>query len=307
MHPGGAAYALAAEPYGHCAPCGNRKEEAAMAAISRDEKIIPINQDHHALEKAFTEIRTVDIEAPWRWIAAGWADMTRMMPISLAYGAAFTAIAIALLFGLTRIGLESVILALAGGFLLVGPILAVGLYEGSRRLEGGEPVRARDILLAGFRAPGQLALLGLALLMIYVVWMQTAFLLFMVFLGTQPFPPMEDFISSLLLTTRGVTLLTVGTIEGAALAILVFMICAVSAPMLMDRRVGAVEAIVTSVRAVRFNLKPMALWAVLIAAFMALGLATLFAGLVVAFPLIGHATWHAYRDIVGAERATLPV
>jgi uncharacterized membrane protein len=289
------------------APRGNRKEEAAMAVILRDDKIVPINQVDRAFEKAFTETRTVDLEAPWRWIAAGWADMKRMMAISLAYGAVFTVIAIALLFGLTQIGLESVILALAGGFLLIGPVLAVGLYEGSRRLERGEPVRARDILLAGFRAPGQLALLGLALMLIYVVWIQTAFLLFMVFLGTQPFPPMEDFISSLLLTTRGVTLLTVGTIEGAALAALVFMICAVSAPMLMDRPVGAAEAIATSVRAVWFNLKPMALWAVLIAAFMALGLATLFAGLVVAFPLIGHATWHAYRDIVGAERATLPI
>jgi uncharacterized membrane protein len=278
-----------------------------MEVVSSRNNAFPIRPDTHALENAFVEIRSVSLEAPWRWIAAGWADMRRMMPISLAYGAVFTVIAVALTLGLTRIGMGSLILALAGGFLLVGPILAVGLYEGSRRLERGEAVHAQDILLAAFRAPGQLALLGLALLLIYVAWVQTAFLLFMVFMGTQPFPPMEDFVANLLLTTRGVALLTIGTIEGAALAALVFTICAVSAPMLMDRPVGAAKAILTSVRAVWLNLKPMALWAVLVAAFIILGLLTLSAGLVLAFPLIGHATWHAYRDIVGAERSNSPV
>ena len=275
-----------------------------MAGISRSDKAVPIHPDNRALENALVEIRAIDLEAPWRWIIAGWADMKCMMHISLTYGAVFTVIAIALSYGLTQIGMGSIILALAGGFLLVGPILAVGLYEGSRRLERGEPIHAKDILLAGFRAPGQLALLGLALLLIYVAWVQTAFLLFMVFMGTQPFPPIDDFLASLLLTTRGVTLLTIGTIEGAALATLVFTICAVSAPMLMDRPVGAAKAILTSVRAVRFNLKPMALWAVLVAAFIILGLLTLFVGLVMIFPLIGHATWHAYRDVVGAERSS---
>jgi uncharacterized membrane protein len=278
-----------------------------MAVISRQAHVIPLLPGDRAPGSAPAEIRRIDIEAPWRWIVAGWADMKRMMPISLAYGAVFTVIAIALSYGLTRLGMESLILALGGGFLLVGPILAVGLYEGSRRLERGEPVRARDILFAGFRAPGQLALLGLALLLIYVAWLQTAFLLFMIFMGTQPFPPIEDFVAVLLLTTRGVALLTIGTIEGAALAALVFAICAVSAPMLVDRPVGAVEAIITSVRAVRFNLRPMALWALLVAAFIALGLVTLFAGLVVAFPLIGHATWHAYRDTVVPESLSAAV
>jgi uncharacterized membrane protein len=275
-----------------------------MPVISRQGDVITILANDRALERALVEIRRVDLEAPWRWIVAGWADMKRMMPISLTYGAAFTVIALALTYGLTKIGMGSLILALAGAFLLVGPICAVGLYEGSRRLEQGEPVRARDIIFAGFRAPGQLGLLGLALLLIYIIWVQTALLLFMVFVGAQPFPPIENFVASLLLTTRGVALLTIGTLEGAAMATLVFTICAVSAPMLMDRPVGTAKAIVTSVRAVWFNLKPMALWAALIAAFMAFGLATLFIGLILAVPLIGHATWHAYRDLVGVERVS---
>lgn len=284
-----------------------------MKATLPEERVVPLHPnaydagDSHALEHAFVEIRRIDMEAPWRWIVAGWADLTRMPVISLAYGAAFTVIAFALFAGLTQLGISSLILALAGGFMLIGPVLAVGLYEGSRRLERGEPVDPRGIVLAGFRAPGQLALLGLALLLIYMAWVHTALLLFMVFMGTQPFPPVENFIETLLMSSRGVALLTVGTIEGAALAALVFALCAVSVPMLMDRPVGAAKAILTSFRAVWFNLRPMALWAALIAAFIVLGLATLSAGLVIAFPLIGHATWHAYRDVVGAERSTIAI
>jgi uncharacterized membrane protein len=155
------------------------------------------------------------------------------------------------------------------------------------------------VVLAGFGAPGQLSLLGLALLLIYIAWVQTAFLLFMMFFADSPFPPLESFVPRLLFTWQGVTLLVVGTMEGAALATLVFAICAISAPMLMDRPVGVATAILTSVRAVWFNAKPMALWAVLIAGFMGAGLATLCLGLIVVFPLIGHATWHAYRESVG--------
>ncbi len=278
-----------------------------MTFVSREDTVVPLYPDTNALEHAFPEIRRVDIEAPWRWIMAGWADLERMSYISLSYGAIFALIALGLFLGLTQLHFEAVILALAGGFLLIGPVLAVGLYEGSRRLEQGQPVHVHDIVLAAFKAPGQLALLGLALLLIYIAWVQTAFLLFMVFMGTQPFPPIDSFIGHLLLTTRGVGLLVVGTIEGGALATLVFAICAVSAPMLMDRPVGVAKAILTSVRAVTFNFKPMALWAALIAAFILVGLMTLAAGLVVVFPLIGHATWHAYREIVGPERSDIPV
>ena len=273
-----------------------------MKVYSPEDRIVFVDRSSGALDQGTVEIRRVDLEAPWRWITAGWADMRRMAHISLIYGAGFAAIAVGMFLALKMIGMASVILALGGGFLLIGPVLAVGLYEGSRRLERGEPIDVHGILLAGFKAPGQLALLGLALLLIYMVWIHTAFLLFMLFLGSQPFPPLEDFIGNLLMTPHGVALLTVGTIEGAALAALVFTICVVSAPMLMERPVGVMNAIRTSIFAVRVNIEPMALWAALVAAFIALGLLTLSVGLIIAFPLIGHATWHAYRDVVGGDR-----
>jgi uncharacterized membrane protein len=251
------------------------------------------------LERHSIAIRKVDLEAPWRWLAAGWVDLLAMPHISLTYGAVFTALAAGFWLGLASFGWQSLMLALAGGFLLIGPVLAVGLYEASRRRQMGIAVRLGDVTAAGFRAPRQLALLGLALLLIYVAWMRTAILMFMLFFSDGPFPPIEEFVPRLLFTWQGVTLLAAGTMIGAALAALVFSISVVSAPMLMERPVGVAAAIAASVRAVRLNLQPMALWAVLIAAFVALGLATLCLGLIVIFPLIGHATWHAYRDVVG--------
>jgi uncharacterized membrane protein len=250
------------------------------------------------LERHLIAIRQVDLEAPWRWLAAGWADLVAMPHISLTYGAAFTVLAAGFWLGLATVGWQSLMLALAGGFLLIGPVLAVGLYEASRRRQLGAPVRLDDVFLAGFRAPRQLALLGLALLLIYVAWMRTAILMFMLFFSDGPFPPIEEFMPRLLFTWQGVTLLVAGTIIGAALAALVYSISVISAPMLTERPVGVATAIFTSVRAVRLNPMPMALWATLIAAFVAVGLASLCVGLIVIFPLIGHATWHAYRDIV---------
>jgi uncharacterized membrane protein len=243
-------------------------------------------------------IARVDIEAPWRWLSAGWVDLLTVPQISLLYGAGFAAIAIGVWFGLGTIGWQGLILALAGGFMLIGPVLAVGLYEISRRLEAGEPIKFADIIFAGLRAPGQLSLLGLLLLLIYMIWVQLALLLFMLFHGSQPFLPIEQFVPHLLFTYEGVALLIVGTAVGAALAGIVFAICVVSAPLLMARPVGISTAVFASIRATILNWKPMALWAALIAGFVAVGLATLCLGLIVIFPLIGHASWHAYREVL---------
>jgi uncharacterized membrane protein len=157
----------------------------------------------------------------------------------------------------------------------------------------------RESLTAGLRAPGQLGFFGAILAFAYFVWVQLAFLLFMLFLGSKPLPPAAEFVPTLLFTAHGLGLLVAGTMVGGVLAFLVFAISAVSVPLLMTRPVDAVSAIGVSLAAVIANPKPMALWAALIAGFMALGIATLFVGLVLAFPLIGHATWHAFRDVVG--------
>ena len=246
-------------------------------------------------------VEQVAFDAPWSWLARGWRDLWAAPRVSLAYGAVFATLSIGLTLGLTASGLESLVLALGGGFLLIGPIAAVGLYETSRRLESGQSVGLRDGLRAGVQAPGQLGFFGAILAFVYFVWVQVAFLLFMLFQGSRPLPPASEFLPSLLFSAHGLGLLVTGTIVGGVLAFSVFAISAVSVPLLMTRRVDAVTAIAASLAAVISNPKPMALWAALIAGFMALGIATLFVGLVVAFPLIGHATWHAFRDLIRAQ------
>lgn len=246
--------------------------------------------------------RSVPFDAPWAWLAAGWRDIWANPAVSLTYGAVFTAIAAALTLGLFWFNALPVFLALAGGFLLLGPLFAVGLYEASRRLADGQSVSLGDVAAAPFGARGQLAFAGALLLLVFLVWVRLAFLLLMLFLGGSAIPPPSEFTRLLLFTPHGLGLLIVGTVVGALLAAFVFATTALSLPMLATRRVDVFSACAASGRAVLRNLKPMALWAALIVVIMAAGFATALVGLVVAFPLVGHATWHAYTDIFADAR-----
>jgi uncharacterized membrane protein len=274
---------------------------STMTTSQRDSIIVPTTMLGASAELSAIRIYRIDLEAPWRWLQAGWSDIERIPRISLAYGAAFTALALMLLFGLSYSGLQSLILPLAGGFLLLGPVFAVGLYESSRRLAADEPVSLDALCNASAQALGQLALFGLLLVLIFLAWVELAFLLFMLFYGGQPLPPLQEFVPSLLFTGKGLGLLIIGSIVGAVMAALVFTISVVSVPMLMFRKVGVATAVIASVQAVRLNYQTAALWAVLIVGLMVLGVATSFVGIVIAFPLVGHATWHAYRDIVADD------
>lgn len=250
-------------------------------------------------------IRQIPFDAPWEWLAAGWQDVWRNPALSLGYGAAFSIIAAILLFGLVQFGWQSLILVFGGGFLIVGPFLAVGLYEVSRRYDAGLDANMSDAVGAGFKAPGQLLFMGAILLFLFFAWIRIAILLFMLFIGTTGFPPASEFMQTLLFTNQGLGLLVVGTLVGGVIASLVFALSVISVPLLMVEKRDSITAMGLSLEAVRKNFKPMALWATLIAAFIALGIATLFVGLVFAFPLVGHATWHAFKDTVVLPEAAL--
>ena len=156
-------------------------------------------------------VARVPFDAPWAWLAAGWRDMWAVPHVSLAYGALFAIVSALLAAGLLAGGLELLILALGGGFLLIGPIAAVGLYETSRRLAAGEPVTLGDVSRSILSAPGQLGFFGAILAFVYFVWLELASLLFMLFLGSKPLPPASEFVPTLLFTPAGLGLLVVGT------------------------------------------------------------------------------------------------
>ena len=253
---------------------------------------------HILLPSSGVVVGKIPFDAPWSWLEAGWRDMWAMPRISLGYGIAFALLATAMALSLTNAGWASVILALCGGLVLIGPLLAAGLYEVSRRLEGGETVEFRDAVLAVVNARGQLGFFGVILAFAFFVWLELAFLLLMLFMGTNAVPPLSDFVPTLLFTPHGQGLLVVGTLVGGVLAAIVYGISVISVPLLMTHQIDAVTAMSVSLEAIVQNPKPMMLWAVLIAWLMALGIATFFVGLVFVFPLVGHATWHAYRSLV---------
>jgi uncharacterized membrane protein len=259
------------------------------------------NRPQAAQPDPLPRVRKVAKDAPWEWMAAGWRDMWHSSSISLAYGLGFAVVSSAMTIALTALNLSSLVLAFAAGFILVGPILAIGLYEISRRIKSGEEIRWQEIVKVQARSPAQLMFLGLMLMIAFLIWIRVATLLFALFYGLQGFPPLPQFLSELLFTVRGLALFTVGSAIGGILALVVFSISAVSVPLLMVRDVDAVSAMLLSIKVVRTNLVPMILWAWLIALMIGFGIVTLFAGLVITFPLIGHGTWHAFQSVLDMD------
>jgi uncharacterized membrane protein len=244
------------------------------------------------------EVRRIPLDAPWEWLARGWRDLCAMPVISLLYGGIVTALAWGLIAWLSTMNAEALLPVFAAGYALVAPVLAAGLYQASRLREAGETVTFQRTFDVSAQTHSRLAYFGILLLLGYFVWMLVAFLLLMLFLGTSAVPEASKLVHTLLFTGPGLGLLLTGTAVGALIAFGIFSISTVAVPLLLERDVDAVSALVTSVRAVSFNLGPMMLWAGLIAGFVVLGMLTLFAGLVIAFPLLGYATWHAYRELV---------
>jgi len=243
--------------------------------------------------------QAITYDDPWNWLAAGWRDLTRTPVLSLGYGAVFSLVSFGISFGLLKSGFHALILPLAAGFMLVGPMLAIGLYEISRRLEAGDDVSLRAVLRNCKYCLPRVGWMGAALMLFLFAWMQIAALLFMLFFGGENYPAEPELLFSVLFyTPRGIAFVLVGSSVGAILAVAVFAISAISVPLLVERDIDIVGAAEISIRIVRDNIRPMLLWAVLIALFTAAGIATLFLGLIITFPLIGHATWHAYRALI---------
>jgi uncharacterized membrane protein len=249
-------------------------------------------------------VHRISGEAPWEWLAGGWRDTFVNPGLSLGYGAAFVIAGAAIFFGLAALNMGSWIAVAAGGFLLVGPMLAVGLYEISRRYELNQSITLTEALFVRTRSPLQLAYMGFLLLFAFLVWARVAQLLFALFAGGTvtvaqgAYPDVLEFVDFITHQPSGWMLLAVGSVFGAVIAFSVFAMTAVSVPMLMERDTDLFTAVATSIKAVAANPGPMVLWAWIIAVVIGTSIATLGLGLIVAFPLIGHATWRAYRALV---------
>lgn len=248
-------------------------------------------------------IRPVAVDRPWTWLAAGWRDLCAAPAPSLLFGAISVLVGWVAVALLLWADLPYLVLPLSAGFFFVGPFMAVGLYEISRRLESRLVVDTTSVLTAWRRNPDQIALMGLVLLLLHLAWMRAAQLLFALF-GWQSVPSWDRFMDLAWYSARSLPFLAIGIAVGAMLAGVAFLIGAFSMPYLLDRRESNLfEAIAASVAAVRVNLRPMLLWAGLIVVLVALAMVPGLLGLVVVLPVVAHATWHAYRDIVRFEAA----
>jgi len=246
-----------------------------------------------------SRVRRVSTDRPWAWLSLGWRDMMAHKAISLSYGAVLVLagwIVSLLSFGF---GTAWAILPATAGFFMVAPILATGLYETSRRRALGERVTLSDAISGFRRNPTQIAMMGVMLLVLHLFWVRIAGLLFALFFGLNFAPSLAQLPIALMQSPDLLPFLMIGTGFGLVLASVTFAVSAVSIPMLIDRpELSFLEAVTVSIQAVVENWKAMALWAGLIVVFIGLALVPFFLGLVIALPLIGHATWHAYRDLV---------
>ena len=230
---------------------------------------------------------------PLHWLALGWRDFVRAPGIGLFYGACFMVMGWALLEVYAHA--PAYTMALSAGFLLMGPFMCLGLYRVSQRLEIGEKPDFGDSLMAWDTRTGQLAIFGFVLLVLEMLWGRATLVVFAV-----SFDGMPDLKGSLLalLEPENLPFVAAWMAVGAIFASLIYAVSVVSIPMILHRQTDAVTAGLTSLRLVLTQTGVMVWWGLLITVLVGLALLPWFAGLLLVGPVIGHASWHAYRAAV---------
>lgn len=231
------------------------------------------------------------------WLKAGARDLRTNPVPSLLYGLGVCALSLFVVWGMFRFEVDYFFFPALSGFLVLGPLIATGLYEKSRRLETDERTGLGRMLFVRPASRYQAVFLGLLLLLLFMLWQRAAVLLYALHIGVRPFAGFDEILPMIFTTWTGWSLLITGTAIGGLFAAFAFAISVFAMPMMLEERTDALTAMGISLSLVWNNLPVMLVWAVIVVGLFAVSALTAFLGLIVIFPLLGHATWHAYRAI----------
>ena len=253
-----------------------------------------LKRDHNPLDPEalpfVAPCRTLKITAPFGWLKMGWEDFRQAPGVSLIYGGFLVLISYVLAYFTWKLGGFILFLSFISGFIFLAPILAFGLYSISCQIQAGHKPQIGYCLREGKRHIGNEMVYSVILLIIFLIWARASSAVH-IFFPVEAHPHLADL----------AVFLTVGTAVGTVFAALVFSASAFSLPMMLDKKVDTVTAVLTSVNAVLRNKAAMAVWALIIVCALAISFATAFLGLFILMPLIGYAAWHGYQETILAD------
>ena len=240
-------------------------------------------------------ITVLGLAQPFHWLASGWADLWACVPVSGVYGLCFWLMAVVL--ALVFQAQPEYVMSIASGCLLLGPFLAMGLYEVSRRREAGLRPDLPSSALCWRKHVRSMGMLVLVLIVLELLWGRASLVVFAVFFNTGM--PSTTGVLQAIFNPENIEFVVAYLIVGGVFAALVFSTSVVSIPMILDRDTDAISAAITSIEVVLRNLLPMLVWGALIVVIVAASLLLPWgAGILLTGPWLGHATWHAYRGTV---------
>jgi uncharacterized membrane protein len=276
-------------------------------ATSYSSNVTPLEQTGPEIAPA-PIVRTIGPANLGRALRLGWEDFKAVPSHAVILCVIYPVLGLVLARTVLGYSVLPLLFPLAAGFALIGPFAALGLYELSRRREGGEPASAWDAVNV-LRSPSFGAMLGLGVLLLalFVTWVATAQAIYVATFGYEAAAGIPDFARRVLTTPQGWWLIIAGCSVGFLFALVALCVSVVSFPLMLDRHASAGEAMVTSLRAVAKNPVPMAAWGLIVAVLLVLGSLPFFLGLAVVIPLLGHATWHLYRAVIAPDPNPQPI
>jgi uncharacterized membrane protein len=247
---------------------------------------------------AVPEINEVDLSDLRASLALGWQDFRRAPLLGLAFSAVYVLGGWLIFWAATTEGQIWWTLPASAGFPILGPFIACGFYEISRRLESGQALNAAEVFGVIFRQKDrQIPAIAAVIVVYFLFWNFLSHMIFALFLGNATMTNISSSFA-VFLTPEGMLMLAIGTSVGAVFAALLFSLTVVSLPMLLDREVDFVTAMLTSLALVQANPRVMLGWGAVIGACLFLGMLPGFLGLFLVLPLFGHASWHLYRRAI---------